>query len=256
MQGPIGLTAFITGGAGGIGLAIGKALARAGLQVTLADIDTAELAKVAEEFPGQVLTLGLDTTDRAAWRVARSAAEARFGPVDILVNNAGIAPDGLELADMAPETFDRLIGVNLTGVYNGVTTFAAEMRARRAGHIVNTASMAGLNAGANHGAYIAAKYAVVGLSEALRIEMAPHGVGVSVLCPGLVATRLFVAGADVSREAAARSKSRASMDPAEVAARVVEGVRANELYILTHPEYREAVTTRSAALSAAFDRLG
>lgn len=130
----------------------------------------------------------LDVADREGW--ARAEAETAFGPVDILFNNAGIASFGYELADMAPEAFDRVVAVNLTGVFNGVSAFAAGVRERRRGHIINTSSMAGISApsGTAGGSYAAAKFGVVRLSETLRAELAPYGVGVSVLCPGVIAT--------------------------------------------------------------------
>src|SRR5699024_4587493 len=109
----------------------------------------------------------------------------------ILVNNAGIGFNGRDVVDMDPETFDLIVAIDLTGVFNGVSAFGADMRARGGGHIVNTASVMGLTAGApGRGAYSAAKSAVIAMSEALRAEMAPHGVGVSVLCPGLVKSNL------------------------------------------------------------------
>ena len=136
--------AFITGGASGIGLAVAKALANRGLRVTIADVDAegikAAVAAQGDMFRGVVL----DVRDRAGWAVAKAEAEAAFGPVDILFNNAGIASFGIELADMEPEVFDRLIAVDLTGVFNGISAFAADMRARGAGHIISTSSMSGM----------------------------------------------------------------------------------------------------------------
>ena len=161
--------AFISGGASGIGLAIGDALARRGVRVTLADVDADSLALVVaargEGFQG----VPLDVRDRDQWLAAKAQAEARFGPVTIAVNNAGIAPDGRLFADPLPESFERIIGINLMGVYNGVITFAPQLREAGRGHILNVASMAGLTVPhPGTGAYVTAKFGVVGLSETLR----------------------------------------------------------------------------------------
>ena len=182
-----------------------------------------------------------------------SAVEGAFGPVEILVNNAGIAPDLNDLADMAPESFDRLVAIKLTGTFNGIHTFAADMRERGDGHIVNTASMAGLMASAHLGAYTAAKFGVVGLSEVLRAELEAHGVGVSVLCPGLVRTNLAANAGPRKRPPGTPTGMEAGIDPALVGAQVVEAIRANELYIVTHGEYGRFVADRAARLQRAFD---
>ena len=190
----------------------------------------------------------------AQWAAARD----RLGIVDILVNNAGIGPDGVALADMDPAAFDRMIRLNLTSVFNGVSAFAGEMRRRGSGHIVNTASMAGLRTSATIGAYTAAKFAVVGMSEVLRAELAPHGVGVSVLCPGLVATRLREttrrAGSDTP-VASSVALAQEPMDADIVGQMVVRAIRADRPLIVTHPEYRDAVAARGQAVLAAFDAL-
>ena len=245
-----GRSALVTGAAGGIGLAIARALQTAGAQPILADIDGEALARAAADLGG-VPTLALDVTDRVHW----AEALARFPQVDILVNNAGIGPDGRELADMEPASFDRLIRVNLTSVFNGVSTFGARMRARGSGHIVNTASMAGLTPMPTIGAYTAAKFGVVGLSEALRAEMEPHGVGVSVLCPGLVATRLrettLKAGSETP--SASPSASLVAMDADVVGRLTVDGIRANKALIVTHGEYARLVERRMAWVISAFD---
>jgi len=249
--------AFITGGASGIGLGIADALVFRGLAVTIADIDQETLAAVTASRPDRYLGLPLDTRDRQGWASARAAAEARFGPVDILVNNAGIGPDGREMADMDPASFDRLIGINLTGVFNGISTFAAAMRARRCGHIVNVSSLAGLvTMGGTIGAYTAAKYGVLGMSEVLRQELAPHGVGVSVLCPGLVATNLGVntakLGSDIGDGGDPKIALSGGMDPARVGDMVVEAIAGDRFYIVTHPETWPLVQQRFREVEQAF----
>lgn len=250
-----GRVALVTGAASGIGLAIAKALLAEGARVALADIDEAELDRAVGALGESALPITLDVTDRDAWAAAQARVEARFGPVDILVNNAGIGPDGYRLDEMSPEGFDRVIRINLTGVFNGVHMFAAGMRARGAGHIVNVASMAGLTASPRLGAYTAAKFGVVGLTEVLRAELAPAGVGASVLCPGLVTTRLAetTLAAGSARKDMPTSLSGSGIDPSHVGAAVVAAIRADRLYIVTHGEYRDTVAGRMAAMVGAFD---
>ena len=243
-----GRHAFITGGASGIGLETARALATEGAVVTVADYDAEALERQAVDFH----TVILDVRDRAAWAAAKRDAETRHGAVAILCNNAGIGPNVGELVDADPAQFDRMIAIKLTGTYNGIRTFAGEMRARGEGHIVNTASMAGLETIAKLGAYTAAKFAVVGLSEVLRKEMQPHGVGVSVLCPGMVSTNLPVTTAKVDGRDAPKGNM-PGIDPARVALRVVEGIRHNWPYILTHGERKAAVEDRFKAIIAAFE---
>ena len=260
MQSIEGRTAFVTGAAGGIGLAVARSLIGAGARVVVADVDETELKVQADALGASAAPFVLDVTDRAHWPTARAFAEDRFGPVDILVNNAGIGPDLQPLADVAPEGFDRLVRIKLNGAFNGIHTFAAGMRERGVGHIVNTASMAGLNASARLGPYTTAMFGIVGMSEVLRAEMAPHGVGVSVLCPGMVRTRLgettrAITGAPPPVPGANQgiSASQSALDADVVGDIVVDGIRADRLYILTHGEYRERVAARMNGLLAAFD---
>ncbi|MBW8752923.1 MAG: SDR family oxidoreductase [Sphingomonadales bacterium] len=248
--------AFITGGASGIGLGVADALAARGLAVTIADIDGGALDKVVasrgERFRGAVL----DVREREGWARAKAEAEAALGPVDVLVNNAGIGPDGAEIADLTHASFDRIIGINLVGVFNGVAAFAADMRTRGRGHIVNTASIAGLFASApGVSAYAIAKYGVVAMSETLRGELAPHGVGVSVLCPGFVATNIIantarISGAETDYDGDMEPGT--GMSPAEAGEIVARGIAANRLYILTHPEMWSVVEARHEAIKADF----
>jgi NADP-dependent 3-hydroxy acid dehydrogenase YdfG len=246
-----GRHALITGGASGIGLAIARALKAESAVVTIADYDGERLEPLSGEFN----CVTLDVRDRAAWAAAKHAAEAALGPVSILCNNAGIGPNVAELADTDPATFERMIAIKLTGAFNGIHAFAADMRARAEGHIVNTASMAGLVSSPQLGAYTAAKFGVVALSEVLRLELEPHGVGVSVLCPGMVSTGLSVttAKADGRHDPAALPQAMPGIDPARVAARVVAGIKGNWPYIVTHGERKDVVANRMQAIMNAFD---
>lgn len=248
-----GRVAFITGGASGLGLGMARAFAAEGMRLVLADIDKAELERVVSSLSADVLALELDVTDRDSWAAAKQAALAHFDVVDLLCNNAGIAPDGREFADMPPANFDRVIATNLTGVFNGVSAFAADLRTRGEGHIVNTASMAGLMANARLGAYTTAKFAVVGLSEVLRVELAPSGVGVTVFCPGLVRTRLAESTRAQGGDVADELSMAAGMDPLDAAQAVVRAVRDNSLYAISHSGYRPHVAARVERLLGAFD---
>lgn len=244
--------AFVTGGASGIGLGIAEALAGRGIAVTVADANEVALAALAGRFH----TVALDVRDRDGWQRAKSSAEAANGPVDVLVNNAGIAPDGRHLADMSPESFDMIMAINLMGVFNGVSAFGASLREQGRGHVVNTASMAGVTA--EHpgtGGYCASKFAVVGLTEVLRREMEPHGVGVSVLCPGMVESNL--PGSTMRLGGGVRDPDettlKSEMKPDYVGRMVLRGIEENRLYIFTHPERLTAVEKRHAGLVEGFD---
>jgi NAD(P)-dependent dehydrogenase (short-subunit alcohol dehydrogenase family) len=248
-----GRTAFVTGGASGIGLAIAETLVAEGARVVLADWNSTSLERESARLGSPARGVELDVRDRAGWQRAKRTTEDTFGPIEILVNNAGVGPDQNELADMPPENFDRLVAIMLTGIFNGIHTFAAGMRERAEGHIVNTASMAGLVASARLGAYTASKFAVVGLTEVLRAEMEPHGVGVSVLCPGLIRTNL---GSDNPNSTPAQRQAAfaAGLDPSVVGAQVLDAIRHNDLYVITHGEYGPAVDQRAARIRQAFDK--
>jgi len=243
-----GRTALVTGAASGIGRSIATALLDAGARVVLTDSGDAALRRACARLGDSARPHQLDVTDRPGWERARRFAEDTFGPVEILVNNAGVGPDWLELADMPVEHFDRLVGIMLTGVFNGIHTFGPAIRSLSEGHIVNTASMVALTPMARQGAYVAAKCGVVGLSEVLRAEMEPYGVGVSVLCPARVRTNLL-AGAEPLH-----GPMDGGMDPDRVADHVLDGIRANEFYIITHPEHAGFVKDRSVTLLHAFER--
>ncbi len=242
-----GRTAFVTGAASGIGFAAASALLEAGARVVLADINADLLARVVPPLGPNAAAFVLDVTNRPQWAEARRFTESRFGPVEILMCNAGIGPSFDELADMGPAVFDRIVAINLTGVFNGVATFAAGMRERRDGHIVATASAVGLLPLPTFGAYAATKFAVVGFSEALRMEMAPHNVGVSVLCPGMVRTPMIDDGVMPPPSASNM------IEPAEVAALVLDAIRRNRSHIFTHGEFREQIRERNEAVLAEFE---
>ncbi len=247
--------AFVTGGASGLGLGIADALAARGLHVTIADIDRETLQAVVATRGNQFRGIHLDTRDRDGWQKAKAEAEAAFGPVDVLINNAGIAPNGQPFAEMDPGSFDRILEINLVGVVNGVFAFAADMKARGTGHIVNTSSQAGLSTTVpGVGAYSIAKFGVTALSEALRTELEPFGVGVSALFPGYVQTNLgantIKVGGDIRSYA---EMPPSDVTPADVGAMVAQAIEDNASHIVTHKGCWQQSEPRFAAIKAACD---
>ncbi len=188
-----GKTAFITGGANGIGLGMAQAFCKAGMNVMIADIrpDSLESAKSRlSPFENAVQTILLDVTDREAFAEAADTTEKVFGKIHVLCNNAGINIFGPPY-ESSYDDWDWIIDVNLKGVVNGLKCFIPKIMAHgEGGHIVNTASMSAFIVTTTTGAYTATKYAVRGLSEVLWYDMAPHNIGVSLLSPGFIATRI------------------------------------------------------------------
>ncbi|MFC4014255.1 SDR family NAD(P)-dependent oxidoreductase [Nonomuraea purpurea] len=255
-------------------LGIARALARQGSRIALADLDEDALGTAAAELAGvtEVTAFPLDVRDRDAYARAADEAERRLGPVSVLCNNAGVAfPE--QPADMTYELWDLAVDINLGGVVNGVQTFLPRML-RRGGpaHIVNTASAAGLIGAGVGPMYTSSKFAVVGLSEALRhqLEAAGHKVGVTVLCPGGVATnmarssRTLVAaqrgGAELRRAQARAEELTPKIEsalrrfgvPADgVGELVAEAIKANRLYVLTDRTGIDLITARTEAILAA-----
>jgi NAD(P)-dependent dehydrogenase (short-subunit alcohol dehydrogenase family) len=260
-----GKVAFITGSAGGIGLGIARACAQAGMKVVLADVDEATLGQSAAELKetgAEVMAVPLDVTDRDGWARAARDVPAAMGPVQLLVNNAGVSTNGMLFGDIGPELWDTVVAINLTGVYNGIHYFLDGMRAAGGGHIVSTSSMGGLIGFPGLSPYSATKFGVVGLSESLRAELAADGIGVSVLCPGGVRSRLWrtsravrgLPDTDIPPDDVSGQSATAAMLPDEVGRRVLDAVAANELYIITHPEMRELIIQNNELLLRGFDR--
>ena len=259
-----GKTAFITGGASGIGLGMAKAMLSEGMNVVIADVNDRNIAAARAELPeAGVEIVHVDVTDRGSVADAARSAVAAFGSIHVLCNNAGIAGGGA-VADPSFVDWDRAMAVNLGGAVNVVKTFVPLIRQHGAGgHIVNTSSIAGITAlPGEGGAYTTAKFAVRGLSESLRLSLAPEGIGVSVLCPGLTRTRIMDSpdrqdpGAKpMSREGdpdALFNSLEGAMDPIEVGRAVVRGIRENLPYILTHSEFRDEVRSLFDEIVEAF----
>jgi NAD(P)-dependent dehydrogenase (short-subunit alcohol dehydrogenase family) len=266
MQNLPGKTAFVTGGASGIGLGIAKALLGAGMNVVIADIRDDHLAAATSELghASRVLALRLDVTDRAAYARAADAAEARFGKIHILCNNAGVAVVGpTELATFAD--WDWVLGVNLGGTVNGIVTLLPRIKRHgEGGHIVNTASMSGLMPHPGATLYGTSKGAAVHMIECMRAELEPQGIICSAFCPGAVQSNIADAAktrpAELSDTGYAEADKRRQqggnffhlyMTKEDVGARVLRGILNDELYILTHSEFRGGVEDRAQAMCAA-----
>ena len=263
-----GKVAFVTGGASGIGLGMAKVFTAAGMKVVIADIRQNHLDQAMGHFSNtnfQVHAVRLDVSDRKAMADAADEAERVYGPVDLVCNNAGINMFS-PMDECTYDDWDWIMGVNLGGVINGVQTFVPRLKARgQGGHIVNTASMASFITGPGAGIYTTSKFAVRGLTECLRWSLAPHNIGVSVLCPGLVNSAIYesdkvrpkeLSGAmgPVDPEFMNRLAEvhKVGMDPLEVGEKVLAGVKRNDLYIITHPENKDEAKELCDAILAAF----
>lgn len=236
MQHLEGKTAFITGGAGGIGLGMARAFTAEGMQVVLADIHEADVSSLPADH---TLVVHVDVTDRASVDDAVARAVERFGAIDVVCANAGIGGGGGHVAIDEYEVWDRVMRVNLDGVVHTVKATVPAMRERgEGGHVVVTSSVAGVTAlPYEFGAYTTSKFAVRGLGESLRLSLAEDGIGVSILCPGLTNTGILHEGNDDGN--VDFSNSTGAMDPIEVGWAVVRGIRENAPYIFSHGEFAD-----------------
>ena len=260
-----GRTAFVTGGASGIGLGMATAFAGAGMNVVIADLRPDHIETALDTLAGNPIhAIELDVTDRDAFTRAADEAESVFGHVHVLCNNAGMGILG-PVTDARYDDWDWGLGVLVGGVVNGIQTVLPRMRAHgEGGHVVNTSSMAGVLPIPGAAIYITAKAAVIGLSEALRSELAGEGIGVSAFCPGPVQTNIREGGrirperyadsgyTDLERDLEERPNSPLWMDPIECGERVLAGIRNDDLYIFTHREFREGAEERFRAMVASF----
>ena len=249
--------AVITGGGGGIGAAMAEAFATRGARLVLADLHLDAAEAVADRVRArgaEAIAVRTDVTDRDSVRALAADTVARFGAVHIVCNNAGVAPFG-EIATATHADWDFAMRVNFWGVVYGVEAFLPRLiEQRQGGHIVNTASMAGLVGMQWLGVYCASKFAVVGLTESLHREVQPHGIGVSVLCPMIVETNINE-NSVTRRPTELRNPGEqvvptpagmvgGTIKPEEVARRVVRAIERKDLYVLTHPEQREILKRR------------
>lgn len=258
-----GKVALITGGASGIGLGIAKRLVAKGTRAILADFRQDHLDEARAWFDqagqgAQVEPLLLDVTDRSAFEAAAQDIEARHGGVDILVNNAGVGVEGM-LRDARYADWDFGLGVNLGGVVNGIVTFVPRMLARgTGGHIVNTASLAAMvRMPSQYGIYVTSKAAVVALSESLRLDLAPDGIGVTALCPGFVKSNIHQAeqnrpehlktGSGFAQSEAQLGQRQIEadwMEPEQVGDMVIDAIENDRPFIITHGQFRPQMQER------------
>jgi NAD(P)-dependent dehydrogenase (short-subunit alcohol dehydrogenase family) len=264
-----GKVAFITGGASGMGRAMVKSLAAAGMKVVAADIEPAALDALAAEFTGsnaEVVPMRVDVSDRDAMEAAAARTVETFGKVHVLCNNAGVAAmtPGRAIWEVPRADWDWVRGVNFDGVLYGLRAFLPHMLAHgEEGHVVNTASLAGLMPGG--GTYGVSKHGVLSLTETLYNDLAARNasIGASVLCPGMVSTNIF--DAERNRPATLRSDAPRGTDemmemgramlaqgkaPAEIAEIVLQAIRTQSLYVLPHPAWDELVRARIDAVLA------
>jgi NAD(P)-dependent dehydrogenase (short-subunit alcohol dehydrogenase family) len=264
-----GKVAVITGAGSGIGAGVARGCAHAGMDVAVVDVDADRAAAVASEVRDigrQAESFAVDVSDFAAVDALAVSVLERFGGCHLLHNNAGVCPVG-RAWDHSSEEWRHVVGVNLIGVVNGVTAFAPRLIAQGdEAHIVNTASAAALRFVPSSALYNTTKFAVLGYTESLRHDLAPHGIGVSALCPGGVDTNISetlhgtVGPRRDETEVGALLTELATVDPThvtmitpdQVAALVIEGVRNNDAYIITHPGSRAEVAARAANIDAAY----
>jgi NAD(P)-dependent dehydrogenase (short-subunit alcohol dehydrogenase family) len=261
-----GKTAFITGGGSGIGLATAKVLAGKGARLILADIDAARAEAAArdiEALGGEALALQMNVAEEAHWQKAREAADA-FGPVRVLVSNAGVGGGAGRFEDYDTEVWRWTYAVNAHAHLYACRTFLGRMKATgEPAHLVITASMVGIVPAPVSIAYVSSKFATFGIALGLRNELSGTNVGLSVLCPGMSATRIVRTtrelrpglkeeGAAAATSEAMDSVLAAGMSPDAVARRVVKAIEGRQFYIFTHPEWRRLVQPQFEEMLAAF----
>jgi len=247
-----GKVVLVTGGGGGIGAGIAEAFVEKGARVAITDINLDYAQAEAERIGHGVIALKHDVTSPDSWAEVKQAVEAQLGPVDVLCNNAGVALHFKALDEVGYEEFDRVMRINVNGVFNGCKAFVPDMKARKAGHVVNTSSLNGLLPHGPFATYCASKFAVAGLSEAMRQELAPFGVGVSILYPGLTRSRMSEGQVPDLDEERRRQLSALMMEPVWLGRAVVRAVEDNRLHIISHPDSLPVLQARIDELVASF----
>jgi NADP-dependent 3-hydroxy acid dehydrogenase YdfG len=258
--------AAVTGAASGIGSALASAFAERGLAVVMADVESDALDRAAREVErsgSRVLAVPTDVGDPAAVEAFAEAALARFGRVDVVCNNAGVNADPMPAWEYDPLDWEWVLRVNLFGVINGIRAFVPHLVAQGSGHVVNTASMAGLTLVGGIAPYTASKRAVVGISESLLAELDGTGVGVSVLCPSYVPSNLATAarnrpaalvptGVDVAQRPPADRSAFDALAASTVAAITLDAIERDAFYVLTHESSQVRLEAHQASLRAAW----
>ena len=263
--------AVVTGAASGIGLGTVRALAGAGVHVAMLDIEEQALKDSCAEFDSanvDVQSFVCDVSNRQQVREVADAVREHYGRVDIVCNNAGVAAGG-SIDETKEEDWDWVHGVNLEGVVNGMRAYVPIIKAGGEGdHVVNTASILGLWAGARMSIYASSKYAVVAMSEAAREDLAPFNIGVSALCPGMINTRILRSARnrpqsftgqpgglalDMDQSEMERMFATEGLDPDVVGEQVLNGIRKNKAFIFTHASLRAGIEARTARILECFD---
>ncbi|MCW1403235.1 SDR family oxidoreductase [Novosphingobium sp. MW5] len=247
-----GKVALVTGGGGGIGAGIAEAFAEAGARVAITDINGDWAQAEAARIGRGAIALSHDVTSPESWAEVKAGVEAALGPVDVLCNNAGISLPFKPMEEITLDQFDRVMAINVRGVFLGCHLFMGEMKARGSGHIVNTSSVNGQLPHGTFACYSASKFAVAGLSESIRQELALFGVGVSILYPGLTRSRMSESQMDDLPEEIKAAIAGKMMEPIWLGRAVVRAVEENQLHIITHPDHLDALKARVNALYAAF----
>ena len=226
-----GKTVVVTGAGSGIGRATALAFAHQGARIAACDVDQPRLDALASELGDLALVVRkVDVADRAQMTAFADAVHAQVPAADVIVNNAGVAVSGTFL-DTSLDDWDWLLGVNLRGVVHGCHLFVPRMVARQAGHVINISSILGIYPAPNVTAYVASKFAVLGLSQSLRAELLPHKIGVTAICPGMIATSIVadgrMAGALGGRRAKIIEAFKKGAAPERVAETILDAVRTN-----------------------------
>ena len=267
MKDLVGKVAFITGGASGLGLAMAQSFTGAGMKVVIADIEEAALEQtqaLLSDTNSDFICIQVDVTDRESMARARERSLAAYGKVHVVCNNAGVARNG-NLANMTYQDWDWVMKVNLDGVINGVVTFVNDIKSHgEGGHFVNTASIAGQYGMPGLGIYCTAKFAVVGLSESMRLDLEADGIRVSVLCPGVVETRIGEsernrpdryggsAAPAMVRHNEVGSADLRVMQSEDIGDMVLHAIQNDRFYILSHEEFQDPVERRGRELADEF----
>ena len=255
--------AVVTGAASGIGRGIAQALARAGMRVAVAEVEAAGAETTASDLRdagADAIGVPTDVADAASVEALADTVFRELGAVHVVCNNAGVIVGG-PLEKSTAHEWEWLLGVNVMGGVNGCRTFAPRLREQgQGGHIVNTASVGGLLPAPGLGVYCTTKFAVVGFTASLRLELTPDGIGVSTLCPGGVRTNLLEADrnrpgrlTDVGGDAEAlREMLESGMAPIQVGESVLRGIQEDAPYIFTHPEFQPIIESRFQEILAGF----
>lgn len=255
-----GQVAVVTGAAFGIGLALCEALANRGVRLVIADVAEERLQEAAERLGAMIPAIACrcDVSNADDVATLRTAALDAFGRIDLVFNNAGVVLAFKPMWEHAADDWDWLMGINLGGVINGIRTFVPDLVRQNSGHVVNTASMAGVTVLPFNGVYNASKHAVVSLTETLAAELAQRAPGVhaTVVCPGLVPTGITPRGAPdplLTRESVASGAQNYTITAEQAAREILSAVEADQVYVFTNQGARERIEARFSEIREALE---